>query len=67
MNAEEEVWSKTYSITLPETMCCMPVSVSKQGNLVFSNNEKSRLFKYYPGTGEIRCLSLDLCVISPYL
>lgn len=67
MNAEEEVWSRTYSITLPETMCCMPVSVSKQGNLVFSNNEKSRLFKYYPGTGEIRCLSLDLCVISPYL
>lgn len=64
---EKEVWSKTYSITLPETMCCMPVSVSKQGNLVFSNSEKRRLFKYYPETGEIRCLSLDLCVISPYL
>lgn len=67
MNAEEEVWSKTYSITLPETMCCMPVSVSKQGNLVFSNNEKRSLFKYYPETGEICCLSLDMCVISPYL
>ncbi|CAH2058211.1 unnamed protein product [Thlaspi arvense] len=77
MSAGEETWSKTYSLSLasllelPKSismwhMSFTPVAVSKQGNLVFCNDDK-RLFKYYSETGEIRCLSLDMCVISPYL
>ena len=36
-----------------------------KGILSSVDNQK-RLFKYYPGTNEIRCLSLDTYVISPY-
>ncbi|KAH0935160.1 hypothetical protein HID58_012277 [Brassica napus] len=68
------IWNKTYSISLAgkgvpweiQSEGFTPVSVSKQGNLVFTDNHK-RLFKYYPRTDEIRCLSLDTCVISPFL
>ncbi|KAG7570292.1 F-box domain [Arabidopsis thaliana x Arabidopsis arenosa] len=74
MDTEDKRWSKTYSINLAHRVVSpsrwkrlfTPVAVSKQGNLVFKDNQK-RLFKYYPGTDEIRCLSLDTCVISPYL
>ncbi|CAN6878641.1 unnamed protein product [Brassica oleracea] len=67
-------WNMTYSISLAgkgvpweiRSKGFTPVSVSKQGNLVFTDNHK-RLFKYYPRTDEIRCLSLDTCVISPFL
>ncbi|CAN8286662.1 unnamed protein product [Cochlearia groenlandica] len=76
MNAEEdedETWSKAYSIRLDGLdtnrwglgMWFRPVSVSKQGDIVFCSNSK-RLFKYYQTTNEIRCLCLDICVISPY-
>ncbi|CAH8356111.1 unnamed protein product [Eruca vesicaria subsp. sativa] len=67
-------WSKTFSIRLELRVVSWrrryrwftPLAVSKKGNLVFCDNQK-RLFKYYPGTNEIRCLSLDTCVISPYV
>ncbi|KAG2290271.1 hypothetical protein Bca52824_049875 [Brassica carinata] len=73
MNAEEEILSNTYAINLagvPESKWSMftPLAVSNQGNLVLYNDRKS-LFKYYPQTYELRCLSSDSCVhvISPYL
>ncbi|XP_056853615.1 F-box/LRR-repeat protein At2g43260-like isoform X1 [Raphanus sativus] len=76
MNASEEIWSKTFSINLggldsnlPLTKYGMdftPVTVSKQRNVVFCNNFR-HLFKYYSETKEIRCLSLDALVISPYV
>ncbi|CAH8381138.1 unnamed protein product [Eruca vesicaria subsp. sativa] len=67
-------WNKTYSISLAGKgvpweigrRWFTPVSVCKQGNLVFTDNHK-RLFKYYPRTDKIRCLSLDTSVISPFL
>ncbi|VVB03229.1 unnamed protein product [Arabis nemorensis] len=76
MDAEEEIWSNTYSISLD----CLgikpwkttwgtwftPVTVSKLGNVVFCDNHK-KLFKYYQETGKIHCLASDICVISPYL
>ncbi|CDY17933.1 BnaC04g02860D [Brassica napus] len=72
-NTDQKQWSKTFSIRLELKVVAWrrknrwftPVAVSKQGNLVFCDNQK-RLFKYYPGTNEIRCLSLDTYVISPY-
>ncbi|XP_013638823.1 PREDICTED: F-box/LRR-repeat protein At2g43260-like isoform X1 [Brassica oleracea var. oleracea] len=76
MNANEEIWSKTFSINLgdldsnlPSTRYGMdftPVTVSKQGNVVFCNNFRN-LFKYYSEAKEIHCLSLDTLVISPYI
>ncbi|KAF2601982.1 hypothetical protein F2Q70_00024542 [Brassica cretica] len=73
MNAEEEIWSNTYAINLagvPESKWSMftPLAVSNQGNLALYNDRKS-LFKYYPQTYELRCLSSDSCVhvVSPYL
>ncbi|AEC10270.1 F-box protein [Arabidopsis thaliana] len=68
-------WSKAYSISLAHRVVVSwpwqkrwftPVSVSKQGNLVFYDNHK-RLFKYYSGTDEIRCLSSNINVISSYV
>ncbi|CAL9235875.1 unnamed protein product [Arabidopsis halleri] len=77
MNAHEEIWSKTYSISLdgllafklPRSRWCMwftPLAVSKEGDLIFYNNYQW-LFKYCPETRELHCLSSDICVISPYL
>ncbi|VVB03227.1 unnamed protein product [Arabis nemorensis] len=73
MDAEEEIWSSMYSISLAdltgnpwETTWFRLVTVSKLGDVVFSDNHK-RLYKYYQETAEIRCLSSDICVISPYL
>ncbi|ESQ55641.1 hypothetical protein EUTSA_v10027244mg [Eutrema salsugineum] len=71
---EEERWSKTYSIHLAgkgvprenQRRWFTPVMVSKQEGLVFFDNHK-RLFKHYPRTDKIRCLSSDTCVISPFL
>ncbi|ESQ38953.1 hypothetical protein EUTSA_v10001524mg [Eutrema salsugineum] len=74
MNAEEETWTKIYSISLaslPEStrfiLYYWPVSVSKQGDLVFYTELDRKLLKYYSKTGEVRCLSMDMPVISPYL
>ncbi|KAJ0232932.1 F-box domain-containing protein [Hirschfeldia incana] len=66
-------WNKAYSISFAgkgvpweiRRKGFTPVSVSKQGNLVFTDDHK-RLFKYYPRKDEIRCLSSDTCVISPF-
>ncbi|KAL9302646.1 F-box/LRR-repeat protein [Arabidopsis thaliana] len=74
MDTYKEKWSKTYSISLDHRVVSWrrqkrwftPVAVSKQANLVFYDNKK-RLFKYYPVKDEIRCLSLDICVLSPYV
>ncbi|EOA27181.1 hypothetical protein CARUB_v10023282mg [Capsella rubella] len=74
MDTCTERWSKTYSISLDHRVVSRrrqkrwftPVAVSKQGNLVFYDN-KNRLFKYYPRTDVIRCLSLYTCVMSPYV
>jgi len=68
-------WSKSYSISLAhgvgfswpwQKRWFTPVWVSKQRNLLFYDNHK-RLFKYYSGTDEIRCLSSNICVISSYV
>ncbi|KAH0924798.1 hypothetical protein HID58_017054 [Brassica napus] len=67
-------WSKTFSIHLKLDVVSWPkrrrwftpVAISKQGNLVFYDNQ-NKLFKYYPRTNETRCLSVDTCVISPYM
>ncbi|VVA98778.1 unnamed protein product [Arabis nemorensis] len=73
MDAEEEIWSNTYCISLAgltinpwESTWFTVMTISKFGNVVFCDNHK-RLFKYRPKTNEIRCLSSDICVISPYL
>ncbi|KAL1191606.1 F-box/LRR-repeat protein [Cardamine amara subsp. amara] len=71
MHAPEETWSKTHSISLAslglvESTSFTPVTLSKQGNVVFYDN-KMRLFKYYPQTEQLQSLSQDICVISPYL
>ncbi|XP_010412910.1 PREDICTED: F-box/LRR-repeat protein At2g43260-like [Camelina sativa] len=77
MDANQEIWSKTYSIALAalddlnlgHSRCLMsftPLAVSKQGNLLFYNNDQW-LFIYYPETHEIRCLSSDTSVVSSYV
>ncbi|KFK45102.1 hypothetical protein AALP_AA1G344300 [Arabis alpina] len=73
MDAEEEIWTNTYSFSLAgatinpwEQTSFTLVTVSKFGDVLFFDNLK-RLFKYYKETDEIRCLSSDICVISPYL
>ncbi|KAJ4892229.1 F-box/kelch-repeat protein [Raphanus sativus] len=70
---DKEGWSKTYSISLAalkisplDLTWFTPLTVCELGNVVFCDNHK-RLFKYYTESGEIRCLSSDICVISPYL
>ncbi|EOA18871.1 hypothetical protein CARUB_v10007494mg [Capsella rubella] len=73
MDTEVKRWTKTYSIPLENRVVSQerqnrwftPVSVSKQGNLVFYDNH-SRLFKYYPRKNAIMCISLATCVISPF-
>ncbi|XP_018433131.2 F-box/LRR-repeat protein At2g43260 [Raphanus sativus] len=73
-DTDQKRWSKTFSIRLQlkvfswpmRNRWFTPVAISKQGNLVFYDNQ-NKLFKYYPGTNEIRCLSLDTSVISLYL
>ncbi|CAH2058208.1 unnamed protein product [Thlaspi arvense] len=74
MDAEEETWSLTYLISLADLSIhllaarwFMPVTVSKQGNLLFYDNNRS-LYKYYPHTNIVRQISPHTCVIlSPYL
>ncbi|CAE6190512.1 unnamed protein product [Arabidopsis arenosa] len=73
MDAEVKTWTKTYSIHLENRVASLerqnrwftPVSVSKQGNIVFYDNHK-RLFKYYPRKNEILYLSADTTVISSF-
>ncbi|CAF1700880.1 BnaC03g22640D [Brassica napus] len=63
MDAQEETWSITYSFPLSSSTCssyvsrcsawwhwCMPLAVSKRGNLYFYDNEK-KLHKYCSDTG----------------
>ncbi|XP_019101984.1 PREDICTED: LOW QUALITY PROTEIN: F-box/LRR-repeat protein At2g43260 [Camelina sativa] len=75
MDRDKERWSKSYSISLDPSRVVSwrrqkrwftPVAVSKQGNLVFYDN-KNRRQDYYPRTDVIRCLSLNTCVMSPYM
>ncbi|CAL9236730.1 unnamed protein product [Arabidopsis halleri] len=71
MDSEEELWTKTYSITLASIIIGLPwehswftvVTVSKLGNLVLYDKHK-RLFKYNTKTNEICCLSSNISVIS---
>ncbi|CAH8265376.1 unnamed protein product [Arabidopsis lyrata] len=63
----------TYTISLmsitthrPWRVLFKPMVVSKQVNLFFYDSKK-RLFKYYPETYSLCCLSLDICVISPFV
>ncbi|CAH2071715.1 unnamed protein product, partial [Thlaspi arvense] len=72
MDTRQEQWSNTYSISLAslsfkswERNWFTLVAVSKQGNLVLNDNHK-RLFKYYPVTNKIICLSEDTCGITTY-
>lgn len=71
MDAQEETWSKTHSISLAslglmESWSFTPVTISKQGDVVFYDDKK-RLFKFYPETDQLQSLFKDICVISPYL
>ncbi|KAG7530010.1 F-box associated interaction domain [Arabidopsis thaliana x Arabidopsis arenosa] len=74
MDAQEETWTMTYFIRLSHLISTpifwrkwfTPMAVSKQGNLFFCDSEK-RLFKYYPGTDYLCCLSPDFCVITPFV
>lgn len=50
----------------PSSMNFRPVTVTKQGNLFFHDNE-NRLFKYYPKINPLRCISQDTWVISPFV
>lgn len=73
MDVEEEIWSRTYSISVSNIVVLLekrrpwftPVDVSEEGDLVFHDNHTS-LFKYYQGKDEICCLSSDICVLSSY-
>ncbi|KAG7572623.1 Galactose oxidase/kelch beta-propeller [Arabidopsis suecica] len=57
MDTQEETWTKTYSIRLFPSypkyvmMKCIPLTVSKQGNIYFHDSDK-RLFKYYQETDQ---------------
>ncbi|KAG7547130.1 F-box domain [Arabidopsis suecica] len=72
-DTEVKTWTKTYSIHLENRVASLerqnrwftPVSVSKEGNIVFYDNHK-RLFKYYPRKNEILYLSADTSVISSF-
>ncbi|KAL1224404.1 F-box/LRR-repeat protein [Cardamine amara subsp. amara] len=74
MDAQEETWTMTYSISLSHRVISpiylkrsfTPLVVSKQGNLFLYDSEK-RLFKYYPQTDFLCCLSPDICVIAPFI
>ena len=79
MDAQEETWCMTYSITLAHRVIPMhgrvieewstmftPLAVSKEGSLFFYDTKK-RLFKYDPETDFLCCLSSDICVISPFV
>ncbi|CAN6873182.1 unnamed protein product [Brassica oleracea] len=79
MDAQEETWSMTYSITLAHRVIPMhgrvieewstmftPLAVSKEGSLFFYDTKK-RLFKYDPETDFLCCLSSNICVISPFV
>lgn len=77
MDAHEETWSITYSIPFSKDMdiymdsCTLwfwtrPLAVSKQGNLLFHDNEK-RLYKYYPETDKVHIVERNIFVISPFV
>ncbi|CAA7045702.1 unnamed protein product [Microthlaspi erraticum] len=72
MSAEEETWSKTHSISLAslgmnKSISFTPLTLSKEGNVVFYAHKKKRLFKYYQEADQLQSLSRDICVISPYV
>ncbi|CAH8347398.1 unnamed protein product [Eruca vesicaria subsp. sativa] len=71
LDAQEKTWTLTYTIRLrlydrePYKVWFRPVAVCKEGNLLFCDNKK-RLFKYYPKTNSLSCISSDICVISDF-
>uniref|UniRef100_A0A1J3K638 F-box/LRR-repeat protein n=2 Tax=Noccaea caerulescens TaxID=107243 RepID=A0A1J3K638_NOCCA len=70
LTMEEGTWSKTYSISLPRgssSQLFRPVALSKQGGDLVLYDNSDVLYKYCPGTDEIRCLSSHTRVLSPYL
>ncbi|XP_010466412.1 PREDICTED: F-box/LRR-repeat protein At2g43260-like [Camelina sativa] len=74
LQKEEDGWSMTYSIPLstsrdlnpsPITVHFRPLTVSKEGNVFFHDNDK-RLLVYEPKTNLIRCISKDTWVLLRY-
>ena len=73
MDAQEETWSITYSFPLSSyvSRCsdwwhwCMPLAVSKRGNLYFYDNEK-KLHKYCSDTGLVRGVTFG-CIVAPFV
>lgn len=71
LDAQEKTWSKTYTIWLrirdlePAKVWFRSLAVCKEGNLFFCDNKK-RLFKYYPKTNKLSCISSDICVLSDF-
>ncbi|RID59612.1 hypothetical protein BRARA_F02833 [Brassica rapa] len=71
LDAQEKTWSMTYTINLrirdpePSRVWFRPLAVCKEGIFFFCDNKK-RLFKYYPKTNELSCISSDICVISDF-
>lgn len=73
LDAQEKLWSLTHYISLVQVaspgsweVWFRPVAVSKKGNVFFYDNDK-KLFKYYPKTRRILCLSRDIHVIAPFV
>ncbi|KAL9301189.1 putative galactose oxidase/kelch, beta-propeller, F-box associated interaction [Arabidopsis thaliana] len=66
--------SKTYKIRLlPGYLCpnysmmnCIPITVSKQGNVYFHDSDK-RLLKYNPKTHEVCCVAKHINVLFPFV
>ncbi|CDY24910.1 BnaC03g22620D [Brassica napus] len=78
MDAQEETWSITYSFPLSSSTrssyvsrCsdwwhwCMPLAVSKRGNIYFYDNEK-KLHKYCSDTGLVRGVTFG-CIVAPFV
>ncbi|KAL1221121.1 F-box/LRR-repeat protein [Cardamine amara subsp. amara] len=72
MDAQEETWTLTYSISLSHRLMYpkslrirwfTPLAVSKDGNLFLYDSDE-RLFKYHPETDLLTCLSPHICVIA---
>ncbi|CAE6047095.1 unnamed protein product [Arabidopsis arenosa] len=70
-DAPQDTWSKTHSISLvslgiEESRSFTPVTLSKQGDVLFYDDE-DLLFKYISKTDELQRLAEDISVISHYV
>ncbi|CAA7045707.1 unnamed protein product [Microthlaspi erraticum] len=74
LDAEEKRWSKTYLISLNslglkpyETWWFTHVTVSGEGDVVFYEGRRSRLYKHNPLTNTVRQIYPGICnIIYPY-